>query len=109
MCLSDRGIEHYLGRLCYATGFGNIKKDDDNYFSYTLKQIRIPLLSPKACKKLHSGLSVITQLCAGWKLKDDRDTSYGDSGGPIVCLAAVNKWHLVGITSYGEDGTGQLT
>ena len=65
----------------------------------------MPVLAAKTCKKLYPGLNVITQLCAGWKF--ERDTSFGDSGGPLVALVG-QRWHLVGITSYGEDGPSEL-
>jgi len=105
VCLSDRGLEFYLGRLSYATGFGNIKKSSETYFSYTLKQVRMPLLAGNVCKKLYPGLNVNTQICAGWKY--EKDTSFGDSGGPLVALVD-QRWHLVGITSYGEEGPSEL-
>ena len=49
----------------------------------------------------------ITQICAG-ESNDEKDTCMGDSGGPLVVKGSDNRWHLVGITSYGVGPCGNL-
>jgi len=41
-------------------------------------------------------------LCAG-NLVGGKDACYGDSGGPLQCLAPDGRWRLVGVTSWGDQ------
>jgi hypothetical protein len=48
-----------------------------------------------------------TSFCAGSAL-GDRDTCYGDSGGPVAAPLADGGWRLVGDTSYGFGECGSF-
>lgn len=43
------------------------------------------------------------EICTGY-LDGSTATCYGDSGGPMLSLAADGKWEVVGVTSWGAPG-----
>lgn len=100
-CLPDLKMMNHLEiKKCYTIGWGREGKDSDtpNY----LKEVRLPLVDPAKCFKNHKFLlDSNTQICAGGFPHGGQGTCFGDSGGPLHCFAQ-NRWHLIGVTSYGK-------
>lgn len=87
-----------------VTKFGGQKADD-------LLKVSLNLFPFDECKKLYGRHRRIpkgilaSQLCAGSRNGEDRDTCQGDSGGPIQVMAKGNSclFYIVGITSFGKS------
>lgn len=90
------------GKTAIATGWGSINARPSACSSKVLKQVELPIRSNAEC-----GIEREIDLCAGYE-RGGPDTCPGDSGGPLQVRASDGLWHLVGITSRGNDkcGTG---
>uniref|UniRef100_A0A8D2IUK5 Peptidase S1 domain-containing protein n=1 Tax=Varanus komodoensis TaxID=61221 RepID=A0A8D2IUK5_VARKO len=77
-------------------------------FPSVLQQVKVPLISQKACNTLynnvttsHIGKDLIKDdmICAGFP-EGGKDSCQGDSGGPLVCNLP-EGWTQAGIVSWG--------
>uniref|UniRef100_H2YNK9 Granzyme M n=1 Tax=Ciona savignyi TaxID=51511 RepID=H2YNK9_CIOSA len=93
-----------------VTGWG---KDASGNSAIILQKVRVPFVPRPTCVRLFSeqagelgiaGLSVTNNMiCAGYANKN-RDSCYGDSGGPLTFRDLVtNQWYLNGIVSFGTN------
>ncbi|KAH7721070.1 serine protease, partial [Aphelenchoides avenae] len=100
ICLSEAKLEDHTTYVV-AAGFG--KKCPDNSScertDFSRESI-IPLKPVEFCRKafVHEPVAD-SDICAG---SDHRDTTRGDSGGPIQ-FELNKRWHLAGVTSRGPD------
>uniref|UniRef100_A0A182NP88 CLIP domain-containing serine protease n=1 Tax=Anopheles dirus TaxID=7168 RepID=A0A182NP88_9DIPT len=89
-----------------AAGWGST--DPDSGMSDLLKQIDLREFDKERCRKLFQVPSNVgigdAHICAGGVRNED--TCHGDSGGPLMELAA-GAWYLTGITSFGWPKCGR--
>ncbi|KAF7468709.1 chymase-like [Marmota monax] len=78
-------------RMCRATGWGKTNVEEPT--SDSLKEVKLRLLDPQACKHFRSFKHNL-QLCAGNPRKTN-SVYKGDSGGPLLCAGIAQ-----GIASY---------
>jgi secreted trypsin-like serine protease len=60
----------------------------------------LPLVSRKECNTIYHGDITNKMICAGFD-DENKDTCFGDSGGPLTRKKDHNFTVLVGITSWG--------
>ncbi|KAI8058230.1 trypsin-like cysteine/serine peptidase domain-containing protein [Syncephalis plumigaleata] len=92
------------GETDEGSDFGWGKTTTEEYPS-SLQQVDLYAASERTCKMANTRLSQFTNqyLCVG--LGDGKDTCIGDSGGPLL-VRNQGQWIQVGITSYGDDSSG---
>lgn len=87
---------------CVVTGWGKMFEDGPR--SATLREVRIPLMSPAICGDVWHYPGLIhpaTMMCAGFQ-DGGRDACQGDSGGPMVChKPGADRYELHGLVSWG--------
>ncbi|CAH8602597.1 unnamed protein product [Schistosoma bovis] len=77
----------------------NIKKLEEEESSRELHEVELPIVSIEDCRKHYADISSKVHVCAGAR---NKDTCAGDSGGGLYCyLEETNRWHVVGVTSFG--------
>ncbi|CAH8642470.1 unnamed protein product [Schistosoma rodhaini] len=77
----------------------NIKKLEEEESSKELHEVELPIVSIDDCRKYYADISSKVHVCAGAK---NKDTCAGDSGGGLYCyFDDTNRWHIVGVTSFG--------
>ena len=78
------------------TGTGN-----DN----VLRQVEVPIMSREKCRdEMYSQIDVhvsANEICAGYH-EGGKDSCDGDSGGPLICRNAENRWWQHGVVSWGK-------
>jgi len=67
----------------------------------TLRDVSIPAIPRKECRKSYEGKLTARMMCAG-KINGGKDACQGDSGGPLVRRVS-NTHYLVGVTSWGRN------
>lgn len=80
-------------------GWGYIKEGSGKV-SDELRQVNVPIVNQKLCKKSYSALTN-NQICAGYK-KGKKDSCSGDSGGPLFYEEKNKVPYQIGIVSYGR-------
>nr|AAI07994.1 Zgc:123217 [Danio rerio] len=103
ICLAANNSIFYNGTSCWATGWGNIGKDQALPAPQTLQQVQIPVVANSLCSTEYESVNNATitpqMICAG---KANKGTCQGDSGGPFQCKQG-SVWIQAGITSYGTS------
>ncbi|KAG5449582.1 Plasminogen [Clonorchis sinensis] len=75
------------------------RRSQDRAVSRVLREVDLPVISNKECRKYYPDLNEDVHICAGSKGKD---TCAGDSGGGLYCqLPRSGRWFVVGVTSFG--------
>ncbi|XP_075956703.1 transmembrane protease serine 13a [Anarhichas minor] len=94
------------GRRCWTSGFGTTEFGSATV-SRELLEVTVDIISTRVCnsRSVYRGAVTKHMLCAG-DLNGGKDSCQGDSGGPLVCEGA-NRWHLIGITSWGSGCGGR--
>nr|XP_016851673.1 PREDICTED: serine protease 27 [Anolis carolinensis] len=109
ICLPDASLKFPPGKVCWVTGWGNLRHSVNLPSPQTLQKVKVPIIDSKKCAELYrknmgDGLNprIIQDdmICAGYP-EGRRDACKGDSGGPMVCLIG-QSWVLAGIVSWGE-------
>jgi len=74
------------------------------YGTLKLRQVKVQLLPHKLCERpdWYGDRMKPSMLCAGY-VQGGKDACYGDSGGPLQCMAPDGKWRLIGVTSFGDS------
>ncbi|XP_007946582.1 plasma kallikrein [Orycteropus afer afer] len=99
ICLPFEDDTNIVYTNCWITGWGFTK--EKGKIQSTLQKANIPLVTNEECQTRYRDYEITKQMiCAGYK-EGGTDACKGDSGGPLVCKHE-GKWHLVGITSWGE-------
>ncbi|XP_043942876.1 mucin-5AC-like [Protopterus annectens] len=109
ICLPSSASQFPDDTMCWVTGWGDIKTEEQLSSPYTLQEVEVPIISRTTCDclyhigtTLNQNIQVIPQssLCAGYTL-GQKDSCQGDSGGPLACKKG-SAWVLAGIVSFGE-------
>nr|XP_054763568.1 enteropeptidase-like [Lytechinus pictus] len=99
-CLSQTLQEFGDYTTCIIAGWG----DTEHVEADKLRKAVVRLIEGENCKKLYDipdDYDTEYLLCAGFE-RGGIDTCQGDSGGPLVCEGADGRWHLTGVTSFGN-------
>ncbi|XP_063395305.1 mucin-2-like [Cydia fagiglandana] len=88
---------------CTVLGWGQLY-EHERVFPDTLQEVELPVISTAECRRRTAALPLYRvtddMFCAGYE-RGGRDACLGDSGGPLMCQEADNKWYIYGVTSNG--------
>ncbi|XP_038054447.1 uncharacterized protein LOC119726712 [Patiria miniata] len=70
-----------------------------------LREVYVPIVPEVTCRESAGSLLTGNMFCAGFRQAAQGDACQGDSGGPLA-MKKGNKWHLLGVISWG-DGCSQ--
>ncbi|CAB4055009.1 unnamed protein product [Lepeophtheirus salmonis] len=99
ICLPSNLEEKYEERIAFVSGWGKTNTSVNNTVSNILRKAALTVLknSHKYCKSATLKSTRSSKICGyGW----DRDSCYGDSGGPLI-LNENGRCTLIGLVSYG--------
>ncbi|XP_072022814.1 ovochymase-like [Amphiura filiformis] len=98
VCLGTSTLEGdaYVG--CSILGWGRLS--EGGVFPSGLQVATVPLLLPSQCN-VYVPEVTDNMLCAG-RPEGGVDSCQGDSGGPLLCVDELDRWYIVGITSFGS-------
>ncbi|GAB6033673.1 hypothetical protein CHUAL_013731 [Chamberlinius hualienensis] len=99
-CLPKASSALPQDRLCVILGWGK-----ETHLAVlgteVLHQARVPIVDMKNCLEMYEDYYITKNMfCAGHP-RGRVDSCAGDSGGPLLCEVN-NRWHVYGITSFGE-------
>ncbi|XP_051784067.1 ovochymase-2 [Erpetoichthys calabaricus] len=107
-CLPPADEVLALGRMCYATGWGDETGNSlAPKVAESLNQVALPVIPFETCKRVDYWWFQVkrSMTCAGYTLPNDlKSVCQGDSGGPFVCQSNNSLWEVHGITSFGPIG-----
>jgi hypothetical protein len=94
---------------CWVAGWG--KDAVDGQFQVIQNRVDVPLMGHNTCQgKMQQALGrqagrnfrlSSSEICAGGE--EGKDACDGDGGAPLVCLSKENRWHVVGLVTWGVD------
>ncbi|XP_050738022.1 vitamin K-dependent protein C-like [Eriocheir sinensis] len=99
-CVPEQDAELPVGESCTIIGWG---KERNTHFFGTdvLNEAEVPIIDNKMCEAVYEDYYITSNMfCAGYK-RGRVDSCAGDSGGPLLCHRQ-GRWHIYGITSFGE-------
>ncbi|XP_016102034.1 testisin [Sinocyclocheilus grahami] len=102
VCLASKGSVFHNATSCWATGWGNIGKNQALPAPQTLQEVEIPVVGNSQCTCQYEpagGKITPLMICAG---RADKGICQGDSGGPLQCKQG-SVWVQAGITSFGTS------
>uniref|UniRef100_A0A9J8C4D8 Zgc:123217 n=2 Tax=Cyprinus carpio TaxID=7962 RepID=A0A9J8C4D8_CYPCA len=103
VCLASRGSIFHNATFCWATGWGNIGKNQPLPAPQALQEVEVPVVGSSQCscqyKPLGDAIITAQMICAG---RTDKGICQGDSGGPLQCKQG-SVWVQAGITSFGTS------
>ncbi|XP_067668333.1 serine-rich adhesin for platelets-like [Haliotis asinina] len=108
LCLPSHQRDWPTSLPCFIAGWGVNKKMNilAGVTSPYLHHAKLHLWSQSKCRDVYHTKVKDTMVCAG-EASGAVDACKGDSGSPLMCQMAPDKWVQVGITSWGE-GCGQV-
>ncbi|XP_030839157.1 hyalin isoform X4 [Strongylocentrotus purpuratus] len=98
-CLATVGDEINNYKTCFIAGWGDTTEGGS--ISNDLQQAVVGLIPDEYCGSAYRSFRADSMICAGYHA-GGVDTCQGDSGGPLMCEGEDGRWHLVGITSFGD-------
>jgi len=97
------------GVRCWVAGWG--KDGVDGQFQVIQNRVDVPLMDHNTCqRKMQQALGrdagrgftlSSSEICAGGE--EGKDACDGDGGAPLVCQSKDNRWHVVGLVTWGVD------
>ncbi|XP_063961438.1 uncharacterized protein LOC129270205 isoform X2 [Lytechinus pictus] len=99
VCLAEASSEEMKDyKRCTVSGWGNyvLGLNID-----VLQKGVVHLVSNERCAELYTNRTSDLMICAEL-VQGDKFACRGDGGGPLVCEGSDGRWHLVGVTSWGE-------
>ncbi|XP_035001789.1 tryptase isoform X2 [Hippoglossus stenolepis] len=107
ICLASNTSEFFNSTLCWATGWGKLKRNETLPPTMKLQEVMVPVIGNKKCScSYQEEINITNQMiCAGEENKGacqvtTEDKYEGDSGGPLQCKQG-SKWVQAGIASFG--------
>ncbi|XP_058477751.1 chymotrypsin-like protease CTRL-1 [Solea solea] len=101
VCLASKSSEFHNSTLCWSTGWGKIKSNENLPDSGNLQEVQIPVIGNNECacsyQKEPDVNITANMICAG---QENKGVCQGDSGGPLQCKQG-SRWIQAGITSFG--------
>nr|XP_054763581.1 prostasin-like [Lytechinus pictus] len=97
-CLAESAEEVQDYKRCTVSGWGDTESD---FIADVLQKAVVGLIPQETCARLYPNETTDLMMCAGYE-RGGIDTCQGDSGGPLVCEGEDGRWHLVGVTSWGN-------
>lgn len=86
---------------CFVVGQGRVRAQDSDNLT-TPRYVQKMPVGRKACGEWGFNEHDKSRWCFT-KTKGPGDSCNGDSGGPILCRSKENKWHVMGLVSYGSE------
>lgn len=87
-------------RQCTILGWGK-EKDVAIFGTDVLNEAKVPIVNISNCLDVYKDYYITDNMfCAGYR-RGRVDSCAGDSGGPLLCEVD-NRWHVYGVTSFGE-------
>ncbi|XP_072175915.1 uncharacterized protein [Diadema setosum] len=90
------------GRYGTVSGWGRDSGPSENRPTRYLKQVFLPVVRRKTCRRATEYGFTSNMFCAGYKAANQGDACAGDSGGPFVVQHTNNRWYVLGIVSWGD-------
>jgi hypothetical protein len=97
------------GVRCWVAGWG--KDGVDGQFQVVQNRVDVPLMDHNTCQtRMQKALGrqagrnfrlSSSEVCAGGE--EGKDACDGDGGAPLVCQSKDNRWHVVGLVTWGVD------
>jgi len=97
------------GVRCWVAGWG--KDSSTGNFQIVQNRVDVPLMGRNQCQQRmiqalgrNAGRSFRlspSEICAGGE--EGKDACDGDGGAPLVCQSRDNRWHVVGLVTWGVD------
>ena len=94
---------------CWVAGWG--KDSVTGQFQVVQNRVDVPLMDHDKCEaRMTQALGrdagrnfrlSRSELCAGGE--EGKDACDGDGGAPLVCQSKDNRWHVVGLVTWGVD------
>jgi len=103
ICLptNETTIKDLMSAECVAIGWGKGASLEHHERYFPLQVTSVPIIAPDVCAKAYpKDFDASYEICGGFP-EGGHGTCNGDSGGPLQCKLADNKWHVVGIVSWG--------
>jgi len=105
----DYEFNNGTGVRCWVAGWG--KDSIDGQFQVIQNRVDVPLMSHNNCqRRMQQALGrqagrnfrlSSSEVCAGGE--EGKDACDGDGGAPLVCQSKDNRWHVVGLVTWGVD------
>ncbi|CAG5907250.1 unnamed protein product [Menidia menidia] len=106
VCLPASGTLFPADKMCYVTGWGNIRENVPLQGVGTLQEVQVPIISQSSCQEMYltdpaEQVDILyDMICAGYQ-EGGKDSCQGDSGGPLVCQMVNGTWVQAGVVSFG--------
>ncbi|XP_051958824.1 serine protease 27 [Xyrauchen texanus] len=101
VCLASTGSVFHSATTCWASGWGNIAKDQYLPAPQALQEVEIPVVGNRQCTCQYNPIKNVgitsQMICAG---RTGKGICQGDSGGPLQCKQG-SVWIQAGISSFG--------
>jgi len=98
-CLAMSRNEKQAYRNCHVAGWGTTEEGGD--IAETLQEAVVQFVDEWDCQWSYEYSLTHAMVCAGY-MEGGIDTCQGDSGGPLICEGGDGRWHLAGVTSFGD-------
>jgi len=105
----DYQFSNGTGVRCWVAGWG--KDSVTGQFQVVQNRVDVPLMDHDKCEaRMTQALGrnagrnfrlSRSELCAGGE--EGKDACDGDGGAPLVCQSKDNRWHVVGLVTWGVD------
>lgn len=105
----DYQFSNGTGVRCWVAGWG--KDGIGGQFQVVQNRVDVPLMDPFTCQnRMQQALGrqagrnfklSESEICAGGE--EGKDACDGDGGAPLVCQSKDNRWHVVGLVTWGVD------
>ncbi|XP_063966351.1 uncharacterized protein LOC135156797 [Lytechinus pictus] len=101
-CLAKSSEEITDYTRCTVSGWGNTEDTSDSLvFEDHLKKAVVHILPNETCEASYPNSITNLMICAGYE-RGEVGVCRADRGSPLVCEGSDGRWHLVGVTSWGD-------